>query len=168
MVPRCFSNAVLRVSKPDVDYWTSAEIEAQAPANQKGRFLAAKRAVAAYGERLRPFDLGATLTPGITSVAASGHTPGHSCYLVQSGNAKLMLIGDLMHVAPVQFARPEITVAFDWNQDTARTIRKTLLDRIVAERMLVGVVHVSFAGIGRLRQAGEGYVFDPLPWQLSS
>ena len=162
-----FPNAVLRVSAPDVEYWTSPEVEAKAPAAQKARFVAAKRAAAAYGERLRSFQLGETLTPGIVSVAASGHTPGHSAYLVQSGDAKLMLIGDLMHVAPVQFPRPEITLAFDWDQDTARVIRRTLLDRIVAEKMLVGAVHLSFPGIGRLRASGNGYAFDPIAWQLS-
>lgn len=162
-----FPNALLRIAAPDVDYWTSPEVEDKAPKEQKGRFVAAKRAVAAYGERLRPFKPGDVLTPGITSVAAAGHTPGHSCYLVESGEDKLLLLGDLMHVAPLQFPRPEITVAFDWNQDEARAMRKALLDRAVAERMLIGAVHVAFPGIGRLRANGTGYAFDPIPWQLN-
>ena len=110
---RLFPNAVLRIAKPDVDYWANPEVEAKAPENEKGRFVAAKRAVAAYGDRLRPFALGETLVPGIRSVDASGHTPGHSCYLVESEGARLMLLGDLMHVAAVQFPRPDVTVAFD-------------------------------------------------------
>lgn len=62
--------------------------------------------MAAYGERIKPFNLGDELTTGIRSVDASGHTPGHSCYMVQSGSARLLAIGDTMHVAPVQFPRP--------------------------------------------------------------
>lgn len=163
---RLFPNAVLRVAKPDVDYWGSAAVEAAAPENHKGRFVAAKRAIAAYGDRLQPFELGAQLTPGIASVAAAGHTPGHSCYMVQSGNARLLLLGDTMHVAPVQFPRPEITVAFDWEQPRARAARKQLFDMAARENILIGAVHVSFPGIGRLRAVGDGYAFDPLPWQL--
>ncbi len=163
---KLFPNAVLRIAKPDVDYWGSAAVEAAAPENQKGRFVAAKRAIAAYGDRLQPFELGAQLTPGITSVAAAGHTPGHSCYMVQSGNARLLLLGDTMHVAPVQFPRPEITVAFDWEQPRARAARKQLFDMAAKENILIGAVHVSFPGIGRLRAVGDGYAFDPLPWQL--
>jgi glyoxylase-like metal-dependent hydrolase (beta-lactamase superfamily II) len=162
-----FPNATLRVAAPDVGYWGSPEVEAKAPDAQKGRFVAAKRAMAAYGDRLKPFTLGDVITPGITSVPAAGHTPGHSCYLVQSGDAKLLLLGDLLHVAPVQFPRPEVTVGFDTNQDEARARRKELLDRVVAEKMLIGAVHVAFPGIGSLRASGTGYAFDPIPWQLN-
>lgn len=164
---RLFPNAVLRISKPDVDYWASPEVEAAAPANQKGRFVAAKRAVAAYGERLQPFELGAELTPGIRSVPAVGHTPGHSCYLVSSGDARLLLLGDTLHVGPVQFARPEITVGFDFRQDDARVRRQELFEMAVKDRLLVGAVHLPFPGIGRMRHRdGGGYVYEALPWQM--
>ena len=164
---KVFPNAVLRIAKADVDYWGNPQVEAAAPENQKARFVAAKRAMAAYGDRLQPFELGAELTPGIRSVAAVGHTPGHSCYLVSSGNAKLLLLGDSMHVAPVQFPRPEITVAFDYNQDAARARRRELFEMAVKENMLIGAVHLPFPGIGRLRAVdGGGFAYDPLPWQL--
>jgi glyoxylase-like metal-dependent hydrolase (beta-lactamase superfamily II) len=163
---KLFPNAVLRIAKPDVDYWANPQVEAAAPENQKGRFVAAKRAVAAYGDRLQPFELGAELTPGIRSVAAVGHTPGHSCYLVSSGSAQLLLLGDTLHVAPVQFPRPEITVGFDYNQDGARARRKELFDMAVKENMLIGAVHLPFPGIGRLRTRDSGYAYEPLPWQM--
>lgn len=164
---RLFPNAVLRIAKLDVDYWGSPAVEAAAPDNQKGRFVAAKRAMAAYGERLQPFELGAELTPGIRSVPGVGHTPGHSCYLVSSGDAKLLLLGDTLHVPPVQFARPEITVMFDFRQDQARARREELFAMAVKEDMLIGAVHLPFPGIGKLRpRDGGGYAFDALPWQL--
>ncbi len=165
---KLFPNAVLRIAKADVDYWANPAVEAAAPENQKGRFAAAKRAVAAYGDRLQPFELGAELTPGIRSVAAVGHTPGHSCYLVTSGTAKLLLLGDTMHVAPVQFPRPEITVGFDYNQDAARSRRRELFEMAVRENMLIGAVHLPFPGIGRLRTGANasGFVYEPMPWQL--
>lgn len=164
---KVFPNAVLRIAKADVDYWANPAVEAAAPDNQKGRFVAAKRAVAAYGERLQPFELGAELTPGIRSVPAVGHTPGHSCYLVSSGAARLLLLGDTLHVGPVQFARPEITVGFDFRQDDARARRMELFEMAAKENMLVGAVHLPFPGIGRLRaRDGGGYVYEPLPWQM--
>jgi glyoxylase-like metal-dependent hydrolase (beta-lactamase superfamily II) len=163
---KLFPNAVLRIAKADVDHWANPAVEAAAPADQKGRFAAAKRAVAAYGDRLQPLKLGAELTPGIRSVAAAGHTPGHSCYLVTSGTARLLLLGDTMHVAPVQFPRPEITVAFDHNQDNARARRKELFEMAAKENMLIGAVHLPFPGIGRLRAKDSGFTYEPLPWQL--
>ena len=164
---KLFPNAVLRIAKADVDYWTSAAVEAAAPENQKGRFIPAKRALAAYGDRLQPFELGAELTPGIRSVPAVGHTPGHSCYLVSSGGARLLLLGDTLHVAPVQFPRPEITVAFDFRQDQARARRQELFEMAVKEDMFIGAVHLPFPAIGKLRaRDAGGFAYDPMPWQL--
>jgi glyoxylase-like metal-dependent hydrolase (beta-lactamase superfamily II) len=163
---RLFANAVLRIAKADVDYWGSAAVEAAAPADQKGRFVAAKRALAAYAERVQTFEPGAELTPGIRSVAAAGHTPGHTCYLVSSGAAQLLLLGDTMHVAPVQFPRPEITVAFDFNRDDARAARRALFEKAARENILIGAVHLPFPGIGRLREKDGAFSYEPLPWQL--
>lgn len=161
-----FPHAILRISQDDMAYWGNPQVEAQAPDNQKPRFIPAKRAIAAYGNRLKPFTLGEELTPGIRSVEAVGHTPGHSCYLIESGAARLLAIGDTMHVAPVQFPRPEITVAFDWDQDKARHTRLSLFDRAVQESIPIAAVHLPFPGIGLLRKKGSEYLFDPLPWQL--
>jgi glyoxylase-like metal-dependent hydrolase (beta-lactamase superfamily II) len=163
---RLFPNAVIRIAKQDVDYWANPQTEAAAPEAQKGRFIATKRAIAAYGDRIKPFELGAELVPGIRSVSAVGHTPGHSCYMVESNGQKLLLLGDLMHVAAVQFPRPEVTVGFDWDQNTARGARKALFEQVAKEKILVGAVHVAFPGIGLLRPSGTGYAFDALPWQL--
>jgi glyoxylase-like metal-dependent hydrolase (beta-lactamase superfamily II) len=163
---RMFPNAILRIAKADMDYWTNPEVEAKAPENQKGRFIPAKRAVAAYGDRIKPFALGEELTPGIRSVEAVGHTPGHSCYMVQSGSARLLAIGDTMHVAPVQFPRPEITVAFDWDQSKARAARLSIFDTVAKDGIPIAAVHLPFPGIGRLRKNGDAFVFDPAPWQL--
>jgi glyoxylase-like metal-dependent hydrolase (beta-lactamase superfamily II) len=163
---RVFPNAVLRIAKADVDYWGSAEVEAAAPADQKGRFVAAKRAIAAYGERLRTFEPDTELTPGIQALNAAGHTPGHTVYLVSSGTAKLLLLGDTLHVAPVQFPRPEVTLAFDHNKDEARAKRRALFEMAVREKMLIGAVHLPFPGIGRLRHKDGAFGYEALPWQL--
>jgi glyoxylase-like metal-dependent hydrolase (beta-lactamase superfamily II) len=163
---RLFPNAVIRIARPDLVYWASPLVEAAAPENPKGRFVAAKRAIAAYGDRLQAFTFGKELTPGITSVSAVGHTPGHSCFMVESAGAKLFLLGDLMHVAQVQFPKPEITVAFDCDQSMAREMRKALFEQVTLDKILVGAAHIAFPGIGLLRQAGNGYTFSPMTWQL--
>ena len=163
---RMFTNAILRIAKEDMDYWTNPDVEAKAPENQKGRFIPAKRAVAAYGDRIKPFRLGEELTLGIKAVEAAGHTPGHSCYLIQSGTARLLAIGDTVHVAPVQFPRPEITVAFDWDQSKARATRQSIFDTVVKDSIPIAAVHLPFPGIGVLRKKGNEFIFDPAPWQL--
>ena len=50
---------------------------------------------------------------------------------------------------------------------TARAARRRLFEMAARENILVGAMHVQSPGIGKLRAAGKGFVFDPLPWQLS-
>jgi glyoxylase-like metal-dependent hydrolase (beta-lactamase superfamily II) len=53
--------------------------------------------------RFSPFDGETELSPGIKAVPTRGHTPGHSTYVVESKGQKLVVWGDLIHVASVQF-----------------------------------------------------------------
>lgn len=115
---------------------------------------------------MQPFDRGSELTPGIRSVPSVGHTPGHSSCLVSSGTARLLRLGDTLHVGPVQFARPEITVMFDFRQDDARKRRQELFEMAVNEGMLIGAVHLPFPAIGRLRKRDADYAYEALPWQM--
>lgn len=50
---------------------------------------------------------------GIKAIASYGHTVGHSIYPIESKGQKLMLWGDLMHVAAVQFDKPSVTIHFE-------------------------------------------------------
>ena len=49
-----------------------------------------------------------------------GHTPGHTGYLVSSGNETVLIWGDIVHVAEVQFARPDAALTFDLDPEAAR------------------------------------------------
>ena len=161
-----FPNAILRIAQQDVDYWLSPEVEEAAPAAQKGRFVPAKRAKAAYGDRLKPFKQGEELTAGITSVSAVGHTPGHTCYMVTSGTARMLAIGDMIHVAPVQFEQPEVTIAFDWEQLKASATRISVFDMAAKENILIAAVHLPFPGLGTLRKEGSSFAYTPMSWRL--
>ena len=163
---RLFPNAIVRINKDDLNHWGNPEVQVKAPEAQAPRFLPAKRAMAAYGERIKPFNNGDELSPGVRAVDAAGHSPGHSCFMVQSGAARLLVVGDTIHVAPVQFARTDIAVVMDMDQTKARSARKTIFDMVAAEGIPIAGAHLPFPGVGRLRKNGETFVFDPAPWQL--
>ena len=66
-----------------------------------------QRAVTApYRDRIRRIKDGEVL-PGITAMLRPGHTPGHTNWLIQSGGERLLIWGDIVHLAAVQLARPE-------------------------------------------------------------
>ena len=102
------------------------------------------------------------LVPGIRAMSAPGHTPGHTVYRVQSQGRTLVLWGDLMHVAAVQFAEPSVTIRFDTDSKAAAQQRKKAFAEVAREGYLVGGSHLSFPGLGHLRAQGAGYAWLPL------
>jgi glyoxylase-like metal-dependent hydrolase (beta-lactamase superfamily II) len=161
-----FPNAVVRADKRDADFWLSAENLEKAPADAKGFFQGAQASLNPYVKagHFSPFEGNTSLVPGIKAQSAYGHTPGHTVYVVESKGQKLMLWGDLMHVAAVQFAEPAVTIQFDTDSKSAAVQRKQAYAEAAKGGYWVAAAHLPFPGVGHLRAAGAGYVFLPLPY----
>jgi glyoxylase-like metal-dependent hydrolase (beta-lactamase superfamily II) len=151
-----FPNAVVRVAQAEADHWLSAEKMNAMPANQRDGFKAAQAIFAPYvrAQRFRPFSGDVELTPGIRALAAPGHTPGHTVYVVESRGQRLLLWGDLMHVAAAQFPDPAVTIRFDTDAAAAARQRMRLFAEAAARGDLVGGAHLPFPGLGHLRVGG--------------
>jgi len=160
---RVFPNATVRADQREGEYWLSPANLEQAPEDAKGFFKGAQASVNPYvaAGKYKPFDGDTVLVPGVKALAARGHTPGHTVYVVESKGQKLVLWGDLMHVAAVQFPHPEVTIAFDVDSKAAAPQRRKAFAAAAAQGYYVGVAHVAFPGIGRLRPDGKGYRWLP-------
>lgn len=117
--------------------------------------------VAAITSKVRPFEPGAQLTPAIRSVPLAGHTPGHSGYLIRSGSAQLLDIGDTAHSAVVSLARPDWVIGYDNDAKEGEATRTAELARLAASHERVFAPHFPFPGIGRIEKAGKGYIWRP-------
>lgn len=164
-----FPNAVVRADKRDADFWLSKEQMDKAPEAARGGFRGAMAMLNPYlaAGRFKAFDGSTELVPGVSAVASHGHTPGHTTYLIESKGQKLMLWGDLMHVAAVQFATPPVTIQFDSDSAAAAQQRAKAYAEAAAQGYLVGAAHLSFPGVGRLRSEGSGYAFVPLNYRAA-
>jgi glyoxylase-like metal-dependent hydrolase (beta-lactamase superfamily II) len=157
-----FPNAVVRANKAESDYWLSqANMD---KAKDKGSFQAAQAALGPYvkASRFKPFEGSAELAPGIRANPTGAHTPGHTTYMVESGGQKLLLIGDLIHVAAVQMENPAVTIQFDSDQKAAAAARKKEFDAAAKGGYLIGGAHLQFPGMGYLHNEGKGYRFVPV------
>ena len=161
-----FPNATLRIDKADTDFWLSEAKMNAAPADSKGFFQGAMASVNPYvaAGKLKTFEGGVELVSGIRSQATHGHTAGHSVYIVESKGEKLVLWGDLMHVAAVQFDNPAVTIKFDSDTKDAAKERKKAYADAAKGGYIVGVSHISFPGLGRVRAnaGGKGYTWIPV------
>jgi glyoxylase-like metal-dependent hydrolase (beta-lactamase superfamily II) len=159
-----FPNAIVRVDKRDSDFWLSEENMDKAPADAKGFFQGAMASLNPYAkaDRLKPFTSGIELSPGIKAVSTPGHTVGHNAFVIESKGQKLALWGDLVHVASLQFEKPEIAIQFDSDSKSAVAHRKKAFNEAVRQGYLVAGAHLPFPGIGHVRADGKGYTWVPV------
>ena len=160
---RVFPNATLHAAKGDSDFWLSQASLAKAPDGMKGFFQGAMASVNPYvaAGKYQPFEADGEPVPGVRTIASGGHTAGHTSYLVESKGQQLLVIGDLIHVASVQFADPGVTISFDSDAKAAAASRDKVFALAARDGALVGAAHLQFPGLGHLRAAGKSWQWVP-------
>ena len=163
---KSFPNATLYIPQPEYDYWMNDEIMQELPENRRGGFTQARKVIAAYQNNLHlfvPYELGGTaqdILPGIRGVAAYGHTPGHTAYLLESNGSRFLIWGDLTHVTPVQIAYPRIAVTYDVDPAKAIKSRESILQYVADNKMEIAGMHVEYPGMGKVsKDKSGGYIF---------
>lgn len=162
---RAFPNAIVRVDRRDTDYWLSEANMHAAPAEAKRFFEAAIASITPYmrAGKLAVFDGNTDLVPGVRAQTAYGHTPGHTMYVVDSRGQKLVLWGDVVHVAAVQFKDPSVTIQYDGDASEAEHVHELAFADAADNGYIVGGAHISFPGLGHVRrEAGNAYTYIPL------
>lgn len=159
-----YPNAEIVINAAETGFWLNKDVQAQAPEGAQPYFGIAQRSLAPYAERMRLIGDGAEALPGVTARHLPGHTPGHTGYLVSSGDASLLIWGDIVHLPGIQFARPEAAMAFDIDADLGRATRAKALDMVATDRVLLAGMHLDFPTFGHVRRAGGAYAFEPEVW----
>jgi glyoxylase-like metal-dependent hydrolase (beta-lactamase superfamily II) len=160
-----FKNATVHVNADEYAFWTSAEIYSKAPDAAKPFFDLALMAIKPYADagKVQTHKDGAELYPGLTSVAAPGHTVGHSMLHVSSAGSDLLIWGDIVHNAFLQFPEPDRSVAYDADPAMAIASRKKVFDIVATDKLLFGGNHLPFPGLGHAAKTSTGYAYVPLP-----
>jgi glyoxylase-like metal-dependent hydrolase (beta-lactamase superfamily II) len=140
-----FPNATVHMSAPQWD------------AMQKNPQLAP--IVTAVTPKIAAFAPGADLVPGVKAIDIVGHTPGHSGYLITSGDATLAFLGDMAHHSVISVQRPDWTIAFDGDAPTAQASRKKFLEEWAASGQRIFAPHFPFPGIGKVEKQGDNIVW---------
>ena len=105
--------------------------------------------------------------PGISIVPEPGHTPGHSGWMIASGNESLLIWGDIVHMPGIQFKMPGVGMGFDIDGAAAIASRQRIMDMTATDRTMVAGMHLDFPCFGHVARASEGYAFVPEVWTPS-
>jgi glyoxylase-like metal-dependent hydrolase (beta-lactamase superfamily II) len=152
-----FSRARIYLSSRELEYFTKTNVNQGAVA-----------ALAPYEGRINTFEPGALgshlreILPGIKPIANYGHTPGHTVFLVENGNGKVIIAADFLHLALVQFPFPDISATFDIDKEAAAVSRRQILDYAAKNKIPIGGMHIVYPGVGTVEAEGNGYKFIPM------
>jgi glyoxylase-like metal-dependent hydrolase (beta-lactamase superfamily II) len=96
-------------------------------------------------------------------VAAYGHTPGHTMYLVGDGEERLLLWGDLTHAMAMQMPVPKVAMVYDVDPEQAVATRLKVLRYVVEHKLPVAGMHIPATGMGRVDEDKRGgYAFTSM------
>lgn len=133
------------------------------PPAMKGAFMGVRRALGNLGgDQLVKFESGSVVAPGITSVAAFGHTPGHTLFRMDSEGQSFAYVADITNVPSLFAHAPDWSVLFDMNPAMARMSRRRVFDMLVKDKMMAGGFHFPFPAFGTMEASGNGYQFKPV------
>ena len=161
-----FPNAEIMVPAKDWEFWMSEENAAKAESNQmmKNYFANVRKIYAGIESKVTRYDWGKEVVPGITSIAASGHTPGHTAFAVASGDSRILIQSDVTNIPEFFLRNPDWHVAYDIDPVAAQETRHKFYDMAAAEKALVVGFHFSFPSIGHVEKDGAKYRLVPVAW----
>jgi glyoxylase-like metal-dependent hydrolase (beta-lactamase superfamily II) len=161
---KVFANAEIWVPEPEWTYWMDDAHMAGTSKSVLGYFLNARRIFSDIAKEVRRFKPGAEVAPGIASIPAYGHTPGHTAFAIHSGNQSLLAMSDTVRNPYLFLQHPDWQPIFDMDGPLAVKARRQMLDRAAADRMLVEAYHFPFPAVGHIVKTTTGYELAPAMW----
>jgi glyoxylase-like metal-dependent hydrolase (beta-lactamase superfamily II) len=154
-----FANARYVMGAVEYNFWSAMDA-----GNRVGDLVA--KNVTPLAEKASFIDDGARVASGITAFASFGHTPGHMCFVLESGGQQLVLTADLANHYVWSFANPDWIVSFDADKAAATASRRRVLGMLAADKMPMIGYHMPFPAAGFVETRGEGFRYVPVSYQL--
>lgn len=156
-----YPNAQIVVPKAEMSFWNDPSVFTKLPQGVHGL---AKRIQATLPtwKNVVQIEGEIEVAPGVRSIPAHGHTPGHTVYALGSGGKQLMVLADTSNVPSLFVRNPGWHVMFDSDAAAAEANRRKLFDRAIADKAIVTGYHFGMPGAGTIEKDGNGYAFVPV------
>jgi glyoxylase-like metal-dependent hydrolase (beta-lactamase superfamily II) len=154
-----FPNAEIVISDVEYKFWTDPAVIDRLPEARKG--LARRiQAVFPTWKNIRQVSGEPEVATGIRFVSTPGHTPGHRAFHLASVASELMISNDTAYVPALVVANPGWHGQYDQDAATAEASRRKLLDRVIADKIMICGYHFPFPGAGTVAKDGAGYALS--------
>jgi glyoxylase-like metal-dependent hydrolase (beta-lactamase superfamily II) len=98
------------------------------------------------------------IVPGVSAIAAPGHTPGQIAISVESDGSRLLYLADVMNLM-IQVYQPTWMPRMDMDGVQAVATRRHLLQHAAETNTLTLLYHFPFPGLGYVTSAGETFAW---------
>ena len=160
-----YSNARYVMAQEEWDFWTDEDRVAEAAPNAD--FLenfrnTVENSVLPLEGTIELMGYDEDIVPGITSVDARGHTPGHMALRVESDGEQLWVMGDAaLNTLNLQY--PEMIGLPDTNPEQVVETRERLFSEIADTGNLATFSHFDpFPSLGEIMSDGETWAWEPV------
>lgn len=154
-----FPDAEVLIPRDEYHHWTGTTPVSKKREASRDSF---RTITAQIVDQIRLFDPGEEIGPGINAVSTPGHSPGHHSYLVTSGHAPLLIVGDVFTHPFYSFRHPDWHAAIDDLPVEAAATRSALLARCADESLWIHAYHLPFAPLGRVAREDRGFRWVPI------
>jgi glyoxylase-like metal-dependent hydrolase (beta-lactamase superfamily II) len=159
-----FPNAQFYIQQADFEFWTD-----EAKTGDLKSFLAqARKNLLPVRDRLVFFKDGQEFLPGVTAIAAPGHTVGHTIFNIEAGGKSLAYIADLTHHPVLLMEKPLTEFAYDTDPKQSAKTRLRLLAMLAANKTPIVAYHFAWPGLGNVAKQGDGFRYFPAPMAMMS
>jgi glyoxylase-like metal-dependent hydrolase (beta-lactamase superfamily II) len=158
-----FPTARFVIWRDEWNFWTSQKSSPESEDNEHLNMLRglALKNLLPIRSQLVPIDREKEIVPGISTISAPGHTPGHMALVVASGDERLFIVADAV-LHPIHLERSDWYSAVDFYPGQAVLSRRRLLNTASEENALMSAFHFPFPGIGRVVENNETWLWQPL------
>lgn len=161
-----FPNARYVMFKDEWEFWTAEHVDLDAmevPEEIKAALIlgTVRRCLPPLKPQIELLEGEVEIAPGIWSIRAPGHTPGHMAVGISSGRDSVLHIADAV-LHPLHLEHPAWRNAFDLVQGQAAETRRRILDRAATDRTKTVAYHFPFPTLGHIVSRGAAWAWEPI------
>src|SRR3977135_2613014 len=152
-----FPNAEVLVPATEWKFWMDdGEMSRASGGRMQGLFKNNRNIFdAGLKKKVTPDDWGKEVAPGLLAVETIGHTPGHTSYVLSSGNGKVFVQSDVTNNPALFVTNPGWHAFFDQDGDMAEKTRRRVYDMVAAEKLQLQGFHYPFPGLANIEKDGS-------------
>ena len=155
-----FPNASYLMGRREYQFWMEGEAKS-ALEGHMGEIMRGfvNRNLEPVRDRIDTIEDGEEIIPGVSTMLAPGHTPGHLAVMIESQSEKfLYLVDSLLH--PIHCEHPEWCAVVDFDMEMTIESRRKFLAMAANEKILTMSFHFDFPGLGYVKEMEEAWVWE--------